>query len=56
MAQWAEVGFGGKPTNWLEKATTAVTGDNNPTLKLFLFERFLESLALIQVVSYLDLI
>ena len=56
VAQWAELGstVPDKPGEWVHRLTKAVNHDNDPkhntlNFKVLLFERFVESLALVQV-------
>ena len=56
VAQWAELGSSvpDKPGEWVHRLTKAVNHDNDPkyntlNFKVLLFERFVESLALVQV-------
>ena len=56
VAQWAELGSNvpDKPGEWVHRLTKAVNHDNDPkhntlNFKVLLFERFVESLALVQV-------
>ena len=51
VAQWAELGstVPHKPGEWVQRLTEAVTADRERNLKVLIFERFVESLTLVQL-------
>lgn len=51
VAQWAELGstVPHKPGEWVQRLTEAVTADRERNFKVLIFERFVESLTLVQL-------